>query len=52
MSNILEVKALTFKYKGKDSISVLDNMNDVFSSGKLYAILGSSGSGKSTYNCF
>ena len=49
MSTVLEVKGLTFKYKGKHSAPVLENLDYCFSPGKLYAVLGKSGSGKSTF---
>lgn len=48
MSILLEIKDLTFQYKGKNSVPVLNELNYKFCAGQLYAVLGRSGSGKST----
>ena len=44
---ILEIKDLTFSYK--KGRTILDHINYTFEKGKLYAVLGGSGSGKSTF---
>lgn len=43
----IELKNVSFRY-GKDSDIILNNINYVFEKNKKYAILGKSGSGKST----
>ena len=46
----MEVKNLTKIYKvdGKDDIMALDKINATFDKGKMYAIIGESGAGKTT----
>ena len=44
---ILEIKNMTFFYK--KGRTVLEHINYTFEKGKIYAVLGSSGSGKSTF---
>ena len=48
--NILEVKDLQYYYQdGRRKRIILDNVNAEFETGKFYAILGESGSGKTTF---
>lgn len=46
-NNILEIKNLNFSYKNQDDFS-LKNINLDFQAGKIYAILGQNGSGKTS----
>lgn len=46
---ILEAKNVSYFYKTKKDKWILDNVSVGFACGKLYAILGSSGSGKTTF---
>lgn len=45
---MLEVKDVNYWYKNKDD-ALYENVNLTFEKGKLYSILGSSGSGKTTF---
>ncbi|WP_027334048.1 phosphonate ABC transporter ATP-binding protein [Mycoplasma elephantis] len=47
MNEVLEIKNLSFKYKEKDNL-ILENINCIFKSGEMVAIIGPSGVGKST----
>jgi putative ABC transport system ATP-binding protein len=47
---VLEVKDLQYYYQdGRKKRTILDNVNAEFETGKFYAILGESGSGKTTF---
>ena len=47
---VLEVKNLQYYYQdGRKKRIILDNVNAEFETGKFYAILGESGSGKTTF---
>ena len=47
---VLEVKGLQYYYQdGRKKRVILDNVNAEFETGKFYAILGESGSGKTTF---
>ncbi len=51
MSNaVLETRNLTYSFQdGRHRRTILENVNASFKKGKLYAIVGSSGSGKTTF---
>lgn len=46
---ILEAKNVSYFYKSQKDKLILDNVNYSFECGKMYAILGASGSGKTTF---
>lgn len=46
---ILEAKNLIYSYKSKRDTMVLKNVSASFEEGNFYAIVGSSGSGKTTF---
>ena len=46
---VLEAKNISYFYKSQRDKLILEHMDASFSCGKLYAILGSSGSGKTTF---
>lgn len=46
---ILQAKNIVYSYKPKQGINVLKNVSMDFEKGKIYALLGASGSGKSTF---
>ena len=47
MEPVLELKNLSYKY-AKDLPNVISNLNMSFESGKIYAVVGKSGTGKTT----
>ena len=49
MMNIIEVKNLSWAIDGK---KILDNVNATFAEGKITAIIGANGSGKSALMSF
>lgn len=46
---VLEVKNIVYYYKTNKSKNVLNGISYKFEEGKVYAILGASGSGKTTF---
>ena len=48
VDNMLELKDVTYFYKSQKDKIVLDKISYQFEKGKLYAILGASGGGKTT----
>ncbi len=48
MNNFLKLNNLSKKYQKNKSLKVLNNINFKFESGKIYSIVGPSGSGKSS----
>ena len=46
---IMEVKNITYSYKSKQNKTILKNVCAAFEEGTFYAIIGASGSGKTTF---
>ena len=46
---ILEAKNILYSYKSKRDKNVLNNVSAIFEESTFYAIVGSSGSGKTTF---
>ena len=45
---MLEMKDISYTYKGKGNRQILTDINMTFEEGKFYVIVGTSGSGKTT----
>ena len=46
MNDYMEIVNLSKNYSGQKKLSVLKNLNFKFKSGKIYSLVGPSGSGK------